>query len=613
MSCRPPGRLGAAGRARGVWRMRGANRTDGSAGSSGVSGQGRQGSAGLLEPPAGAAPAPAAVQTTNRIVGARRWWALAAVMLSMFFSALDQTVVAAAMPVIISELRGFSLYAWVFTAYMMASAVTVPIYGKLSDVYGRKPFYLFGLTTFMVGSMLCGQARSMEALVAARALQGVGGGALLSMPSATIGDIFNPRERARWMALVMLFFGVASTVGPGLGGWITDQWGWRWVFYINLPVGLAALATVAYALPTVRVPARVSIDWPGSLLLVLTLVPLLLAFTWAGSHYLWGSPRVLGLLGLAVVAGVAFWAAERRARDPLLPPELFRHPVFRATSTLMLLISMSMFSAIMFVPLFVEGVLGVSAQHSGVVLTPMMLSFIVGSILSGQILSRTGRYKWQALVATGIMTTGLVLLSRMGPDTPVGQVLRNVVVLGIGVGAMMPLVNVAAQNAFPYRMLGVVNATQQFMRSLGGVMAAPILGSVLAATFRRSLAAHIPPAVARELRGQLAGLDPQSLITGEAQLGARAAVERLGSGRLHQILVEAVRQGLAAGTARTFAVAISFGLAAIVACFLLREIPLRQDDFFADASLSALGEVAAPVSSNGSTITTPSSHPPRGG
>ena len=592
--------------------MRGANPSDGPAGASpAVGSESRQGDRQPLPPATGATASPVPVQTTNRIVGARRWWALAAVMLSMFFSALDQTVVAAAMPVIVSELRGFSLYAWVFSAYMMASAITVPIYGKLSDVYGRKPFYIFGLATFMLGSMLCGQARSMGWLVVARALQGIGGGALLSMPSATVGDIFNPRERARWMALVLVFFGMASTIGPGIGGWITDHWGWRWVFYINLPVGIAALATVAYALPTVRVPATVSIDWPGSLLLVLTLVPLLLAFTWAGGQYPWGSPRVLGALGLSVLAGGALWMAERRARDPLLSPELFRHPVFRATSSLMLLISMSMFAGIMFVPLFAEGVLGVSAERSGIVLTPMMLSLITGSILSGQILSRTGRYKWQALVGTGIMTTGLILLSRMGPDTPVGQVVRNVLVLGAGIGAMITLVNVAAQNAFPYRMLGVVNATQQFMRSLGGVMAAPILGSVLVGAFRRSLAAQVPPSLAGELGGQLSALDPQTLITGEAQLGARGALERLGGGQLHQALVDAVRQALAAGTARAFTVAVAFGLVAIAACFLLKEIPLRRDEFFADASLSALGEVS--VSPDGARVTTPSSRPPQGG
>ena len=525
----------------------------------------------------------APVQTTNRIVGHRRWWALGAVMLSMFFSALDQTVVAAAMPVVVSELQGFGLYAWVFTAYMMASAITVPIYGKLSDVYGRKPFYVLGLTTFMLGSMLCGQARSMAGLVAARALQGIGGGALLSMPAATVGDIFNPRERARWMALVMLFFGVASTVGPGLGGWITDRWGWRWVFYINLPVGLASLAAVIYALPRVRVPGQVRVDIAGSVLLVLTLVPLLLAFTWAGSQLPWLSLSVMGSLGVAAVAGAAFWAVERKAPDPLLSPELFRHPVFRATSTLALLVAMGMFSSIMFVPLFVEGVLGVSAEQSGVVLTPMMLSFIGGSVLSGQILSRTGRYRVQTMVATGLMTAGLALLSRMGPQSTVAEVVRNVVVLGVGVGAMMPLVNVAAQNAFPYRMLGVVNATQQFMRSLGGVVAAPILGAVLTATFHRSLGAHLPPGAAGALGSQLAAIDPQSLISSEAQLGARAALERLGGGQLQQAVVEAVRQSLAAGTSRAFAVAVGFGVAAMVACWWLKEIPLKRDEFYADA------------------------------
>ncbi|MFN2228144.1 MAG: MFS transporter, partial [Anaerolineae bacterium] len=221
-------------------------------------------------------------QNTNRITGTQRWWALGAVLLTMFFGALDQTVVSTAMPVIIGDLHGFDIYAWVFTAYLITSAVTVPIYGKLSDTYGRKPFYIGGLTVFMIGSALSGQSHSMGELIAFRALQGIGAGAMLSMPRATIGDIFNPRERGRWMGVVSMTFGLASIVGPFLGGWITDQLGWPWVFYINLPVAALALGGIIYALPWVRTEKRVHVDWVGSVLLVLGLVPMLLAITWAG-------------------------------------------------------------------------------------------------------------------------------------------------------------------------------------------------------------------------------------------------------------------------------------------------------------------------------------------
>ncbi|MBE3598427.1 MAG: MFS transporter [Limnochordaceae bacterium] len=523
-----------------------------------------------------------AIRASNRITGARRWWALAAVMVSMFFSSLDQTVVSAAMPVIIGELHGFALYAWVFTAYMMASAVTVPIYGKLSDVYGRKPFYVFGLATFMAGSILAGQARSMEWLVAARALQGIGGGALLSMPSATIGDIFNPRERARWMGLVMLLFGVSSIIGPTLGGWITDHMGWRWVFYINLPVGTAALLAVAYALPTVRLPGRPRVDWAGSALLVVALVPMLLAFTWAGSTYSWTSPQVVSALVSSAVAFAWFLVVERRAPDPLLAPELFAQPIFASTAVVGLLVSIAMFAGVMFMPLFVQGVLGTSAEGSGVVMTPMMLSFIAGSALSGQILSRTGRYKVQAILGAGVMVAGMGMLRHMGVDSSTGDVVRNAVILGVGVGSLMPLVNVAAQNAFPYRMLGVVNATQQFVRSLGGVVAAPVFGTILTRAFQAGLEQRLQEPLAGVVRRL--SLDPQALITADAQARLRGAFEGTGAQgqRMYETFVHALRYALADGTGRLFTLGLWLALAALVATLLLQEIPLKRDEFYAE-------------------------------
>ncbi|WP_324669997.1 MDR family MFS transporter [Geochorda subterranea] len=521
---------------------------------------------------------PAAV--TNRITGSRRWWALGAVMVSMFFSSLDQTIVSAAMPVIIGELHGFGLYAWVFTAYMMASAITVPIYGKLSDVYGRRPFYVFGLVTFMTGSVLAGLARDMGWLVAARALQGVGGGALLSMPPATIGDIFNPRERARWMGLVMTLFGVSSIVGPTLGGWITDHLGWRWVFYVNLPVGLAALAAVSYALPTVRLPGQARVDWAGSALLVAGLVPLLLALTWAGSTYPWGSPRVLGAFGVAALALAGFLWVEQRTPDPLLSPALLSHPVFLSAASVALLASVTMFSGVMFMPLFAQGVLGISAEGSGIVMTPMMLSFIAGSALSGQILSRTGRYKVQAVVAAGVVIVGTALLRRMGVDAAPPDVVRNVVTLGLGIGSLMPLVNVAVQNAFPYRMLGTVNATQQFVRSLGGVLAAPIFGTILTRGFQRSLEQRLSAPVAGVV-GQMS-LDPQALITAEAQERVRAVLASMGGEgeQMARTFVEALRQALADGMAGIFAVGWWLALATLAATLWLKEIPLKRDEFY---------------------------------
>ncbi len=527
------------------------------------------------------------VQRTNQITGRRKWLALAAVFVTMFFSSLDQTVVSTAMPVIIGELQGFSLYAWIFTAYMMASAVTVPIYGKLSDEYGRKPFYAFGLIVFMIGSALSGMVTTMGQLIAARALQGIGAGAMISMPRATIGDIFNPRERGKWMGAISSIFGIASIIGPTLGGWITDHWGWRWVFYINLPVAVLALIAVLIALPTVRAEERAKVDWLGSLLLVLGLVPILLGFTWAGSKYPWGSWQVIGLF----VGGTAFLAlfiwAEMHTEEPIIDPALFKNRVFTTTALVALLISMAMFASIIFLPLYVQGVLGKSAERSGQILTPMMLSFVVGAVIGGALITRTGRYKVQAVVGTFLMTVGIYLLTRMGAAASSWTVVRNMVIIGLGIGSVLPLLNVAVQNAFPYRVMGMVSAAQQLVRSLGGVVIAPILGTVMANTFTRELEARMPAPLKMAMTHMTdaqreAFANPQGLISAQTQATIQAKFAAFGAQgeMLYRQFIDAVRQSLAVSTSEAFTVSLAFAVLALVATLLLPEMRLKEDEFF---------------------------------
>ncbi|HKI57047.1 MAG TPA: MDR family MFS transporter [Trueperaceae bacterium] len=526
-------------------------------------------------------------QPTNRITGNARWWALGAVMLAMFFASLDQTVVSTALPVIVGDLHGLHIYAWVFTAYMMASAITVPIYGKLSDIYGRKPFYLGGLVLFMLGSAASGQAHTMMELILARGLQGVGAGALMSMPRATIGDIFNPRERGRWMGAMSGVFGVSAIVGPTMGGFITDHWGWRWVFYVNLPVAAAVGVAVLLTLPRVRAAGRVHVDWRGSLLLALGLVPLLLGFTWAGGEYSWGSPVVLGLFAVAVAFLGLFVLDERRAAEPILDPALFSRPIFTVTSVIALFVTMAMFGGLMFLPLYVQGVLGFSAQGSGEILTPMMLGFVAGSVLGGVLMTRTGRYKVLAVVAAMVMVAGMVLFNRMGLTTPWPVVVRNMVVAGVGVGTLLPLLNVVVQNAFPYEIMGVVNATQQFVRSLGGVIIAPILGSVLARGFGGAFQGALPLALRLVLRllppEQRAVLnDPQSLISQQAQTAIHTAFARFGAqgDTFYTQFLRAVRAGLDHGMQAVFLVGLIVAVLALVTAFFLPEAPLKRDEFF---------------------------------
>ncbi|MEJ2210050.1 MAG: MDR family MFS transporter, partial [Anaerolineae bacterium] len=496
-------------------------------------------------------------------------------------------VVSTAMPVIIGDLKGFDIYAWVFTAYLITSAVTVPIYGKLSDVYGRKPFYILGLSIFMIGSALSGQAHSMIELIVCRGLQGIGAGAMLSMPRATIGDIFNPRERGRWMGVFSLAFGLSAIVGPFLGGWITDHLGWQWVFYINLPVAALALVGIIYALPRVRTEDQAHVDWLGTGLLVVGLVPLLLAFTWAGSQYPWGSPVIIGLFVFSAVVLALFVWAETRTQEPIIPVEFFRVPIFAATNVIGLLLSVGMFGTLLFLPLYVQGVLALSAQNSGAILTPMMGGFIVSAIVAGQLMTRTGKYKIMSIVAAVIAVVGLYLFTRLGADSSWPTVVVYMVVLGLGIGALLPVMSVVVQNAFPYKALGVVNAAQQFVRSLGAVIATPILGTVLANTFSAQIAQDLPPALQQAMANLPAAQrqilsDPQGLTNAQTQAAIKSQFAAFGpqGDQLYNQFIAAVHQALAAGMDRVFIIAFAVGLAMLLVTIFLPEIPLQREEFF---------------------------------
>lgn len=526
----------------------------------------------------------AGVQTTNQITGRLRWWAFATVLLTLFFSSMDQTVVSTAMPTIIGDLSGFNLYAWVFTAYMMTSAVTVPIYGKLSDVFGRKPFYLFGLVLFGIGSAISGQAHSMMELVWARAFQGIGAGAMMSMPRATVGDIFAPKERARWMGVMMAVFGISSIVGPALGGWITDSFSWRWVFYINLPFAVLAIIGVILTLPRVRAEHQVKVDWPGSVILVGGLVPVLLGFTWAGTKYAWGSPAELGLFmgGAIVLALFVVW--ERRAPDPVLTPSLFQNRIFTTSLILGVLIGMTMFGSLMFLPIFVQGVIGLNAQSSGWVMAPMMVGFIVGSMVSGQMMSRTGRYKHLAWVSGAIIVVGSVLLNQMTVHTGWTTVMVDMVVLGSGIGALMPLMNMVVQNVFPYKMMGTVNSTQQFVSSLGGVIAAPIFGSILDKGFQHKLHQTLPASL-KHLEGKLAGINPQAMLTARAQQAISAEFNKFGPAghRMYLQLMDAVKASLTYGIQHLFRVSLVFAILTFIGTFFLPEVKLKGKEYYKES------------------------------
>lgn len=523
---------------------------------------------------------------------------VASVMLGMLLSSLDQTIVGTAMPRVIADLNGLEHYAWVFTAYMLASTVSVPIYGKLSDIYGRRPFYVLGMAIFLVGSALSGMAQTMPQLILFRGIQGLGAGAMMPIAMAIIGDVFPPSERGKWQGLLMSVFGLTTIVGPTLGGWLTDNWGWRWVFYVNMPVGAIAIIVAALALPRQVSKRAHTIDYYGAAALVAGTVPLLLGFSWAGTEYAWTSPQIIGLLAFAVIMLTAFVFIETKAAEPIISPHLFRNQIFTVSSLATFLTAAGMFGATLYLPLFIQGVLGKSATSSGAVLTPMMLGFIVSSIVAGQIMSRTGHYKMLALGGFIVGTIGMVLLAIMPADVTSGVVVRNMIILGLGIGVSMSLFTIIVQNAFPFRQLGEVTASLTFFRSIGGTIGAALFGTVMTNRFHASFNASLSPEVRAVIpEDQLSQLgNPQVLISEQTTTNLRQLFDSVGANGndLFNQFMLTVRDSLSASIGDLFMVGAVAMAVALVSVIFLKEIPLRSS--FSEDVVATTGEAVAGAS-----------------
>lgn len=412
---------------------------------------------------------------------------------SLLLASLDQTIVATVMPRVVSELGGFSLYPWAFTAYTLATTITVPVYGKLGDVYGRRRMFAVAISLFVVSSAASGLAQSMPELVACRALQGLGAGALFPLALATVGDVVPIRERGRYQALLGSGTVVGSILGPVVGGLVADALGWRAVFLMNLPVGVLALAAVLATLPGGSGKRAPAIDWSGAAALALATATLLLGLTWGGQQYSWTSAPVLGVLTACIAFAAALVVIERRAFDPILPLRFIRSRNLIACVTASGLVSLAMFGVMSYVPLYVQAVLGASSASSGVTLMPLLLGDIAASVLTGQLISRTGRLRPTARVGPVVLTAGIFLIWRTGVGSGTGQVAWAMLIAGFGIGLMMQVFTVSVQNAVPAAVMGSAVALVQLSRSVAATIGVAVVGAIVAARLPADLRARLGP------------------------------------------------------------------------------------------------------------------------
>ncbi|MCP3764338.1 MFS transporter [Domibacillus sp. A3M-37] len=509
----------------------------------------------------------------------RKVTVMAAVMMAMFFAAINQTIVSTAMPRIIAILGGMDHYSWVITIYMLTSTIATVLVGKLSDMYGRKPFLLAGVVIFMIGAFLSGLSNDIFQLITYRGIQGVGAGIIMSSAFTAVGDLFSPRERGKWTGLMMAVFGFSSVLGPTLGGWLVDHMDWHWLFWIFLPIGIVALVMIIALFPKTERKTDEKIDYLGSLFLSLMIIALLLGFSWGGTEYEWGSVQIIGLFIASALFLGLFIVAEKKASSPVLPLSLFKNDIVVISNTIGFIMNAGMMGALIYLPFFVQGVEGISPTYSGYVTMPMSITMVIVSAITGRKISATGKYKRFALLGLPFMVAGLLIMAYMD-SIPVAVV--AMVVFGLGLGLGMPIFSLTVQNAVSPKELGVATASSQLFRNLGGTIGIAVMGTIMQTSLKHNMeqaagsidASTIDPAAAQKLS---AFQNPEMLLDQprleQLQQELPADIQPVVAG-----MIETLRDSLSDALTTVFLSGDALLLIAFILVFFLREIPLRTSN-----------------------------------